>query len=36
MRAREVHITAGQTTIRINIGVTKKAMPWVPLLLLDD
>jgi hypothetical protein len=36
IRAREVHITAGQTTIRINIGVTRKAMPWIPLLLLDD
>jgi hypothetical protein len=36
IRAREVHITAGQTNISINIGVTKKAMPWIPLLLLLD
>ena len=35
-RAKEVNIAAGQTTVGINIGVTKKAMPWIPLLLLDD
>jgi hypothetical protein len=35
-QAKEVVITAGQTTSGINIGVTKKAMPWIPSLLLDD
>jgi hypothetical protein len=35
-RATEVYITAGQTTIGINIGMTRKVMPWIPLLLFDD
>ncbi len=35
-RAKEVVITAGQTTSGINIGETKKAMPLIPSLLLDD
>ncbi|MGD9006050.1 MAG: carboxypeptidase-like regulatory domain-containing protein [Desulfobacterales bacterium] len=33
--AKEVYVTAGQTTNKINIGVTKKTMPWIPLLLDD-
>lgn len=33
--AKEVYVTAGQTTSRINIGATKKTMPWIPLLLDD-
>jgi hypothetical protein len=35
-RATEVYITAGQTTIGINIGMTRKVMPSIPLLLLEN